>query len=198
MSLHDAKHVQYSVTVWASDWVPYPYKWTHGCMVTQPANAISKVALCAWADGKTNEKVKIPPNFVPCELACRRLLFPLLCPTGLFNRGGSRIFFRRGCTRLLLYFNTNKPHSFFLQNTSCNTENRRSSQGGGGAHPCTLPLDPPLFNQWKERKYWTVPCERMSAQSDFSGSRKFDRHSRLRYRTRERQSCCEKKAGYSR
>ena len=33
--------------------------------------------------------------------------------------GGSRIFFRRGCTCLLLYFNTNKPHSFFLQNTSC-------------------------------------------------------------------------------
>ena len=23
-------------------------------------------------------------------------------------------FFRRGCTRLLLYFNTNKPHSFFF------------------------------------------------------------------------------------
>ena len=121
MSLHDAKHVQYSVTVWASDWVTYPYKWTHGCMVTQPANAISKVALCEWADNKTNEKVKIPPNFVPCEPACRRLLFPLLRPTG-------------------------------------------------------------LFNQWKEREYWTVPCERMSAQSDFSGSRKFDRHSRLRYR----------------
>ena len=45
-------------------------------------------------------------------------------------RGGSRIFFRRGCTRLLLYFNTNKPHSFFLQNTGW---------GGGGAHP----LHPP-------------------------------------------------------
>ena len=29
-------------------------------------------------------------------------------------RGGSRIFFRRGCTRLLLYFNTNKPHIFFF------------------------------------------------------------------------------------
>ena len=29
-------------------------------------------------------------------------------------RGGSRIFFRRGCTRLLLYFKTNKPHSFFF------------------------------------------------------------------------------------
>ena len=29
-------------------------------------------------------------------------------------RGGSRSFFRRGCTRLLLYFNTNKPHSFLF------------------------------------------------------------------------------------
>ena len=29
-------------------------------------------------------------------------------------RGGSTIFFKRGCTRLLLYFNTNKPHSFFF------------------------------------------------------------------------------------
>ena len=35
-------------------------------------------------------------------------------PTVVLNlllRGGSRIFFRRGCTRLLLYFNTNKPHT---------------------------------------------------------------------------------------
>ena len=30
------------------------------------------------------------------------------------GRGGSRISFRRGCTRLLLYFNINKPHSFFF------------------------------------------------------------------------------------
>ena len=59
-------------------------------------------------------------------------------------RGGSRIFFRRGCTRLLLYFNTNKPHSFFCR-LPVVLENRRSSQKGGGVHaPCTLPLDPPL------------------------------------------------------
>ena len=51
-------------------------------------------------------------------------------------RGGSRNFFRRGCTRLLLYFNTNKPHSFlFLQNTSC----IRKPQVICGAHP----LHPP-------------------------------------------------------
>ena len=62
-------------------------------------------------------------------------------------RGGSRIFFRRGCTRLLLYFNTNKPDSFFFGRIPVVLGNRRSSRGGG-AHPCTLPLDPPqLFNR---------------------------------------------------
>ena len=63
------------------------------------------------------------------------------------GRGGSRTFFRRGCTRLFLYFNTNKPHSFLF--SFCRIpvvlENRRSSQGEGGVRtPCTLPLDPPL------------------------------------------------------
>ena len=47
-------------------------------------------------------------------------------------------FLRRGRTRLLLYFNANKPHSFFF---FCRIpvvlENRRSSQGG--VHP----LHPP-------------------------------------------------------
>ena len=60
-------------------------------------------------------------------------------------RGGSRIFVRRGCTRLLLYFNTNKPHSLFFCRVPVVLENRRSSQGGGGmCTPCTLPLDPHL------------------------------------------------------
>ena len=53
-------------------------------------------------------------------------------------RGGSRIFFRRGCTRLLLYFNTNKPHIFsFFCRIPVILENRRSSQGGGGCAPST-------------------------------------------------------------
>ena len=30
------------------------------------------------------------------------------------GRGGSRTFIRRWCTRLLLYFNTNKPHIYFF------------------------------------------------------------------------------------
>ena len=46
---------------------------------------------------------------------------------------------RRGCTRLLFYFNTNKPHSFLGGRIPVVLENPRSSQGGGGAHP----LHPP-------------------------------------------------------
>ena len=53
-------------------------------------------------------------------------------------------FFRRGCTRLLLYFNTNKPHSFFLQNTSCIRKPQVISGGRRVRNPCTLSLDPPL------------------------------------------------------
>ena len=54
----------------------------------------------------------------------------------MLYRGGSRIFFRRGCTRLLLYFNANKPHSI-LQNTNCIRKPQVIS--GEGAHP----LHPP-------------------------------------------------------
>ena len=51
---------------------------------------------------------------------------------GIIYRGGSRIFFRRRFTRLLLYFNTNKPHSYFLQNTSCIRKPQVTSGGGEG------------------------------------------------------------------
>ena len=55
-------------------------------------------------------------------------------------RGGSRIFFRRGCTRLLLYFNTNKPQSFFFwQNTSCIRKPQVISKGEGCAPPAPSP-----------------------------------------------------------
>ena len=56
------------------------------------------------------------------------------------RRGGSRIFLRRGCTRLLLYFNTNKPHSFFFCRIPVVLENRRSSQRGAVSYThLTLP-----------------------------------------------------------
>ena len=69
--------------------------------------------------------------------------------TGSLFRGGSWILFRRGCTRLLLYYNTNKPHSFFcffvLQNTSCIRKPLVISGGAGGAHPLHPPTRSPLL-----------------------------------------------------
>ena len=63
------------------------------------------------------------------------------------QQGRIQDFFRRGCTRRLLYFNTNKPDSFFFGRIPVVLENCRSSQGGGGVRtPCTLPLDPPLYS----------------------------------------------------
>ena len=53
-------------------------------------------------------------------------------------RGGSRIFFRRGCTRLSLYFNTNNSF-FFLQNTSCMRKPQVISGGGGCVPPAPSP-----------------------------------------------------------
>ena len=69
-----------------------------------------------------------------CEF-CLEVIFGFI-----HHRGGSRIFFRRGCTRLLLYFNTNKPHSFFfLQNISCIRKPQVISWGGGCAPPAPSP-----------------------------------------------------------
>ena len=64
--------------------------------------------------------------------------------SGSSYRAAPGFFLRRGCTRLLLYFNTNKPHSFFFGRIPVVLENRRSPRGGGVRTPCTLPLDPPL------------------------------------------------------
>ena len=74
-------------------------------------------------------------------------------------RGGSRIFFRRGCTCLLLYFNTNKPHSFFfLQNTSCIRKPQVISGGRGDVHPLHPPLrsapEDPAEGRPCLPKYW--------------------------------------------
>ena len=61
----------------------------------------------------------------------------------IYSGADPGFFLRRGCTRLLLYFNTNKPQFFFWRMPVVFL-NRRSSQGGGG-RTCTLPLDLPLL-----------------------------------------------------
>ena len=91
----------------------------------------------------------------------------LKCFTHVDLRGGSRIFLRRGYTRLLLDFNTNKLHSFLfvffflLQNTSCIRKPQVISRGGGGAHtlhppPISTPGSHEAFgSRWAQK---TKPC----------------------------------------
>ena len=57
-------------------------------------------------------------------------------------RSGSRIFFRSGCTRLLLYFNTNKPHRFFsFAEYQLHQKTAGHLKGGGGGGERTIKLN---------------------------------------------------------
>ena len=88
--------------------------------------------------GAGRKEVRAP--FCCClEQHCQMHRGSFSCVLCTWVRGGSRTFFRRGCTRLLLHFNTNKPHSFFfLGRIPVVLENRRSSQGG-----CSPPAPSP-------------------------------------------------------
>ena len=95
-----------------------------------------------------SNEYRVFQKFVPTE-SCT-LFNTFYVSLGKIQLGQQRriqVFFTRGCTRLLLYVNTNKPHSFFffLQNASCIRKLQVISEGGGGVRtPCTLLLDPPL------------------------------------------------------
>ena len=82
-------------------------------------------------------------------------------------------FLRRGCTRLLLYFNTNKPHSFFFGRIPVVLENRRSSRGGGGAHPLHPPprSAPELIrlSRVATSGNWNKPILKMLKANDVAG-----------------------------
>ena len=74
-------------------------------------------------------------------------------------KGGSRIF-RRGCTSLLLYFKTNKPHSFFFAEYQLYQKTvGHLRRGGGCAPPAPSPqIRPCTFGRFpfnlKFRKFW--------------------------------------------
>ena len=77
------------------------------------------------------------------------------------KQGRIQDFFWRGCTRLLLFFNTNKPHSsffFFLQNTSCIRKPQVIS--GRGAHPLHPPPGsaPEKSNRFRLAKQQLYTC----------------------------------------
>ena len=94
--------------------------------------AVKKAGVNTTAESAEDKNKQTKPQVthelsVVCFLMLKKYCFYIYH----IARGLSRIFFRRGCTRLLLDFNTNKPHSFFF---FCRIpvvlENCRSSQGG--------------------------------------------------------------------
>ena len=95
--------------------------------------------------------ISLPPNSLHLSTPATQAIFSIFFREREGQGQIQDFFFRKGCTRLLLYFNTNKPHSFFF---FCRIpvvlENRRSSRGGGVRSYCTLPLDPPLRAIGKE------------------------------------------------
>ena len=84
---------------------------------------INKVVVCLLLlllFFSTCDKPPLPPDREAAHLGLKGAMSRYL----LSFQGRIQDFFYGGCTRLLLYFNTNKPHSFW---------------GGGGAHPLHFP-----------------------------------------------------------
>ena len=92
-------------------------------------------------------KVFVLHSFSFAVMSCkvRRLLLLIKRFKALLSQARIQDFFRRGCTSFLLYYYTNKSHSFFFCKIPVVLENRRSFRGGGMRTPCTLPLDPSLY-----------------------------------------------------
>ena len=125
--------VQYGVTIQIKP------LWQNFCMVQLNLNSQPPVL---------NNHLSATSTFLSWETAPTLAIFiKHPCNNHLSTRGGSRIFFRRGCTHLLLYFNTDKPHSFFFwQNTICIRKPLVISEGGGGGAAPPAPRSAPVYN----------------------------------------------------
>ena len=103
--------------------------------------------------------ISLPPNSLHLSTPATQAIFSIFFREREGQGQIQDFFFRRGCTRLLLYFNTNKPHSFFfLQNTSCIRKPQVIS-GGGGAQLLHPPPRSAPEGHWKRIIKWVMPLK---------------------------------------
>ena len=99
---------------------------------------------------------KIPHHLCRLFFFMKGELFEAMFLISFVLQGRIQDFFRRGCTRLFLYFNTNKPQFFFLQNTSC-IRKLQVISGRGGAYPLhPPPRYAPVLNTLQFPLYYFV------------------------------------------
>ena len=158
-------------------WIPYlPFSLTSSSLLLAPYS-------CKASCKRTQHCWLTTPNIVGCYMlrpfahpvACcwmlLRVVAQILKPVKLFTQqlptfllfcmGGSRIFFSRGCTRLLRYFNTIKPHSFFFCRIPVVLETAGHLRGEGGAHALhPPPRSAPVLWSLKRRATMLDPFAR--------------------------------------
>ena len=119
-------------------------KWTFELFCALVGNFAHFFCFSFWAIFAPKTLTKRPPPSMQAIFFMKGELFEGMFLISFVLQGRIQDFFRRGCTRLFLYFNTNKPQFFFCR-IPVALENCRSSQGGGVRTPCTLLLDMPLY-----------------------------------------------------
>ena len=130
--------------------------WTFELFCALVGNFAHFFCFSFWAIFAPKTLTKRPSPSMQAIFFMKAELFEAMFLISFVLQGQIQDFFRRGCTRLLLYFNTNKPQFFFCR-IPVVLENCRSSQGGGGAYPLhPPPRSAPVLNTLQFPLYYFV------------------------------------------
>ena len=130
--------------------------WTFELFCALVGNFAHFFCFSFWAIFAPKTLTKRPPPSMQAIFFMKGELFEGMFLICFVLQGRIQDFFRRGCTRLFLYFNTNKPQFFFLQNTSC-IRKLQVISGRGSAYPLhPPPRSAPVLNTLQFPLYYFV------------------------------------------
>ena len=131
-------------------------KWTFELFCALVGNFAHFFCFSFWAIFAPKTLTKRPPPSMQAIFFMKGELFEGMFLISFVLQGRIQDFFRRGCTRLFLYFNTNKPQFFFLQKTSC-IRKLQVISGRGSAYPLHAPpRSAPVLNTLQFPLYYFV------------------------------------------